>query len=237
MLPTIAGDAAKRALFLREVETMLHLQHPNLLSAFEVGEAGPGFFISMPFCEWGSISSYQLQYGGKLPSNVAVEMLRQFLSGLAFAHARGFVHRDLKPDNVLVSSEGNGTIKIADFGLAKSFEKAGLSGMTVTGSAAGTPLFMPREQLVNFKRVKPASDVWSAAATFYHMVTGAFPRELEDGVDPIAWVLRAPIVPLAQRAPELPPAIVALVDRALDPDPERRPADAGAFLRALEDTL
>jgi hypothetical protein len=94
----------------------------------------------------------------------AGRIVLQSLAGLSFAHEKGIVHRDLKPENILLTAPDGGMAKIADFGLAKDFEKAGFSGMTATGGVAGTALFMPREQLLDYKHVKPVSDCNRAAS-------------------------------------------------------------------------
>src|SRR4051812_28395734 len=100
----------------------------------------------------------------------------QLLDALAHAHGQGLVHRDIKPGNVLLMDPEGEVVKLSDFGLAKSFQHAGLSGMTVTGGVGGTPAFMPREQLINFKYTKPTSDVWSMGAMLYYLLTGQFVR-------------------------------------------------------------
>jgi serine/threonine protein kinase len=112
---------------------------------------------------------------------------------------KAFVHRDLKPSNILLSFAQNDVVaKLSDFGLAKSFERAGLSGLTLTGNYAGTPYFLPRKQITNFKYVKPVSDVWSMGATIYNMLTGTFPYHFTKGRDPIDVILNDNIVPIRQ---------------------------------------
>ena len=140
------------------------------------------------------------RHGGKLPLKLAAPIMLHTLEGLAHAHTAGFVHRDLKPQNILLQRAGDDLVaKISDFGLAKNFEQAGFSGLTITGHFAGTPYFMPREQVINFRRVKPVSDVWSIGATFYCMLTGQFPREFTKGRDPMDVILNEEAIPIRQR--------------------------------------
>jgi serine/threonine protein kinase len=140
------------------------------------------------------------------------------------------VHRDLKPQNILL---GGGCARVSDFGLSKSFQQAGLSGMSMTGGFAGTPYFMPREQITNFKYVKPVTDVWSMAATFYNMLTGAFPYDFPAGRDPIDVILNDAVVSLRKRDKTLPPMIATVLDRALAKKPGERFPTASDFLTAL----
>ncbi len=172
LLPRVAVQPEEIEKFLREMSVTAELRHPNLIKLFDQGHSdGLPYFI-MEYCEGGSVADLMRQHGGKLPLNVAKPIMLGALESLAHAHSQGFVHRDLKPQNILLSQ---GVARISDFGLAKNFQQAGLSGFTLTGNYAGTPLFMPREQIINYKHVKPTSDVWSIAATFYHMLTGYFP--------------------------------------------------------------
>ena len=161
--------------------------------------------------------------------------MRQCLEGLAFVHGRGVVHRDLKPCNVLLSGRPENPIaKIADLGLAKNFDKAGFSGMTVTGAFAGTPTFMPKEQLVNFKYVKPVTDVWSLGATFYAMLTGQTPRDFPKGCDPMEVILRNEIIPIRKRDSRIPGALAGVIDKATQASPKDRYQDAQEMLAALK---
>jgi serine/threonine protein kinase len=155
------------------------------------------------------------------------------LEGLAHAHEAGFVHRDLKPQNILLDQ---GVARISDFGLAKNFQQAGFSGMSLTGNYAGSPLFMPREQLINFKYVKPATDVWSLAATFYFMLTGQFPYPFDGKRDPIDVILNEQIVPVSTRAVALSKGLQEWFDIALSMDLKRRPANATVLLTSLNQT-
>jgi len=176
--------------------------------------------------------------GGKLSLDEAAPLILQSLEGLAFVHSNGLVHRDIKPENILLTGDRrNRVAKLADLGFTKNFEQAGFSGMTVTGAYAGTPAFMPREQLTNFKYVKPASDVWSIAATFYVMVTGTLPRDFPKGKDPMEVILRGRIIPVRERDPHVPATVAKVLDRALSHSAKDRFADADAMLNAMRKAL
>ncbi len=134
-------------------------------------------------------------------------------------------------------AEGERVAKIGDFGMAKSFEQAGLSGMTMTGGVGGTPAFMPREQVINFLQVKPVSDVWGLGATFYCMLTGRLPRDFPRGVDPMEVVLGGRVVPLRERDAALPRKLAEVIDRSLAVSPKARYLDAAQMHDALVKVL
>ena len=152
------------------------------------------------------------------------------LEGLAHAHQQGIVHRDLKPQNILLD---RGVARISDFGLAKNFQQAGFSGLSITGNYAGTPLFMPREQLINFKHLKPASDVWSIAATFYFMLTGAFPYPFTKDRDPIDVILNEQIVPIEKQIGGRPNPVYSVIAKSLMIDRKVRFQDGNAMSLAM----
>ena len=238
MLSKVAVDARARDLFLREIAEMKKLHHDNIVPFIESGSTGSVFYIIMDYCEGGGLNNLMMRKGGKLSLSEAEPIMLQALEGLAYVHQQDIVHRDLKPANILLAgSENQWDAKIADLGLAKNFEKAGLSGMTVTGGYAGTPHFMPREQLVNFKYVKPVSDVWSLSATFYNMLTGRFPKEFTREKDPMNVVLHGKIIPIRERQSSIPKKMARVIDRALDDQIENRYQTAGDFKQALENAL
>ena len=234
MRPRIGADPEARSHLLREAEVMRRLRHPNIVELLDSGEDGGGFFWAMEYCPRGSVLA-RIRLEGALPLEVAGPLALQALEGLAFAHAAGFVHRDIKPDNLLLGPDG--VAKLTDFGLAKSFEQAGLSGMTATGASAGTLSFMPREQITSFRQLRPASDVWSMGATLYYMLTRQYTRDFAGRKDPLAVVLSGRIVPLRRRAPHLPAAVATVVDRAIADDPDRRYPTAAELRDALREAI
>ena len=234
LLPKAAVSPHTRGNLLREIEVTRRLRHPNIVEMVECGEDGEGFYFAMEYCPGGSVQA-RVGLEGALPLRIAAPLALQALEGLAFAHVARFVHRDVKPDNILIASDG--TAKLTDFGLAKSFEQAGVSGLTATGAVAGTLSFMPREQITTFRQLRPASDVWSMGATLYYMLTKECPRDFRGRKDPIAVILRGGIVPLRERAPHLPPAVSAVIDRAIADEPEARYATAVELRDALRGAL
>jgi serine/threonine protein kinase len=235
MLPRMVLDEAAQEIFIREIEITRALRHPNIVELRDFGRHEGRFYFALEYCPGGSAESLRQRQGGRLGLPDMVRLAVESLDGLATAHAAGFVHRDLKPDNVLLGASG--AAKLADFGLAKSFEQAGHSGMTATGMVGGSFHFMPREQLTSFRRMRPASDVWSMAATLYYLLTGEFARDFDAHPDHLVVILRGSVVPIRQREPSLPEDLAAVFDRALDDDPDGRYPTAREFADALRAVL
>ena len=235
MLARVAVDEQARTRFSREIELLAGLRHENVVAVHGSGSAGSAFYFVMEHCPGGSVADYMEAQGGKLTPAVALPIMRQALQGLAFVHQKSVVHRDLKPQNILLAGTPAAPVaKIADLGLAKNFERAGLSGHTMTGAYAGTPIYMPKEQLTGYKYVKPVSDVWSLGATFYNMLTGATPRNFPQGCDPLDVILKGEIIPIRRRDPSIPAGLTEVLDRATQANPKERYPDAGEMLEAMQ---
>ncbi len=232
-LSHIQIDEKARAEFLREMEVAGRLRHPNLVPCLAEGASGNAFWFAMEFCPGGSLTDLMQRKVGRLDPSEAVPLMCQALEGLGHMHRHGYVHRDLKPQNILLSAVEGGVARVADFGLAKSFERAGLTGMTATGAVRGTPHFTPREQVTNYKYVKPVSDVWAMGATLYHVLTGTFPRTIRSGANPMLVALTGELVPVRARDEGISETLAGVIDHALEIDPALRYPDADALREAL----
>ncbi|GHE08344.1 serine/threonine-protein kinase [Streptomyces alanosinicus] len=228
-----APDGAEEAVarFSREVQVCMALSHPHVVRVLGVERTGPEdggarahtepCCLVLELCDGGSLAD-RVRRDGPLPPHRAVELFDGVLAGLGHVHQEhGFVHRDIKPHNILLSqgSDGRVTAKLADFGLAKAYDGAGLSGLTRTGVVMGTPAFMPRAQLINYKYATPEVDVWSTAASLYFVLTGTTPRDLPPGQDPWLAVATSPVVPAGKRGTALPSGLCEVLDRALSDEP------------------
>jgi hypothetical protein len=243
MLPQVAADERAVKRFLREMANSRILHHPNIVRVEDSGFSRGVFFLTLEYCDGGSAAGLMKQRGGVLSVDEAVEITLQGLEGLHYAHnvfgpGRGLVHRDLKPANLLLCGSGSARIaKVGDYGLSKAFDDAGLSGGTRTGEAAGTPHFMARQQVIDFKFAEPEVDVWAMAASLYHMLTGAVPRDFPKDRDPWLVVLETPPVPIRRRKPSLPKALAEVIDQALVEEPKITFTTAAEFKEALEGSV
>ena len=161
---------------------------------------------------------------GTFPVGRAVRLICQVLEALAHAHSRGFVHRDIKPANVLVVGSGEDEqIKVGDFGLARAYHDSPLSGLTLSGGSAGTPQYMPPEQVLDFRSVKPTGDQYAAAAMLYYLLTG---HALYPHANDVASFLQQrpdPGGPATRFQPaSRPQPLTEVIDRALKRKPEER---------------
>lgn len=232
MLPHTGASKSARRRFLREIEALSALRHDRIIALLDHGQADRLFYFVMAYHKRGNLADW-VRRSGRPQLRDALRITLDVLDGLSYAHRLGYVHRDIKPENILM--DASRAALLTDFGLAKCFEKAGLSDITRSGVMAGTVAYVPREQVVDFKRVHPTADVWATAAVLYWLLTGATPRQLgsRGGDDAFVAILRDPVVPIRERTPDLPGPLCDLLDRALSDDPAMRPEDAGAFQMLL----
>lgn len=211
MLPSLsATDPAFGERFVREAKIVAKLSHPNVNAVYDVGVSGPHHYFSMEYLAGGDLKSRI--HNGMAPG-AALAVARQVASALAFVHAKGYVHRDVKPENVLFRE--NGAAVLTDFGIAKANDAAG--GMTATGTAMGTPYYMSPEQAAG-RGVDRRSDLYSLGVMVYEMLTGAVPYT---GDSAITIALKHVTEPV----PQLPPPLHVyqpLLEKFLAKDPAQR---------------
>ncbi len=230
---TEEGDVFWRR-FAREARVVAQLDHPNILMVHEYGEhAGFAYFI-MPYLELGSLRD-RLRQRQILPWHETVDIIIQILQALQYAHERGLIHRDIKPDNILFKTETNPVL--SDFGLAKVVSDGGrnmpLSG-EVTGSVttvAGTPQYMAPEQIQG--KPTPASDIYSIGVVLYEMLTGVPPFKADSAIRVLSMHLHERPRPLRELNTAIPPALEAVVLRALEKDQSVRYPEPKDFSQAL----
>jgi serine/threonine-protein kinase len=217
--------------FNREIQLSASLQHPHIVPLLAAGGSADVLFYTMPFVDGESLRT-RLAREGELPVRDAVRILKDVADALAYAHARGIVHRDIKPDNVLLS--GNHAV-VADFGVAKAVSQAkGQTGLTSVGVALGTPAYMAPEQVAGDPNIDHRADVYAFGAMAYEMLTGRAPFA---GLAPhqmLAAQVTEPVVPITDRRPTLPAALADLVMACLAKNPADRPQTANELLQALE---
>jgi eukaryotic-like serine/threonine-protein kinase len=231
----ISDKALKR--FMREIDVAAALQHKNIVEFLDRGTHNGVVYLVTEYVDGADACKLAEASGGCLPYDDGISIISQALDALSYAHAQGYIHRDFKEQNILVSGHSPNMIaKLTDFGLAKSFTHSGMSGVTMAGEMAGTLAYMSPEQLRNFRDVKPQSDIYAVGMTAYSLLSGSLALDLTNKSsvnDTIRAIFEQPAVPLRQRAPHLPAPVCDIVDRALAKDPAQRWQTATAMRNAL----
>ncbi len=241
LLPGLASlDPGHVERFRREARLAAELTHQNIVRVFDVGDEHDIHYIVMEYVRGESARERVLRKnagvkGRGLPVGEAAAIALQAARGLAAAHAHGIVHRDIKPDNLLITPEGN--VKVTDLGLGRSTEAAAGDARTITGASFGTPNYMPPEQWEGASQVRAPGDVWALGATLYFLLVGRNAFEGDSQVQIMRRILEAPFPDLTVEAPHVPGSLVELVLRATRRSPAERFADAGEFARALEEVM
>ena len=213
-------DAAVVERFQREVRAAARLAHPNLVQAFDAEQAGELHFLVLEFIEGVSLDVL-VKRDGPLPVEMACDYTRQAALGLAHAAAQGLVHRDVKPQNIMVTPQGQ--VKVMDFGLASiSAERSGEGGLTEAGQGLGTPDYIAPEQIRDARTADARADIYSLGCTIYFLLSGRPPFPKGNSAQKVASHLEQQPEPLLVLRPELPAGLVQVIDKMMAKDPARR---------------
>jgi eukaryotic-like serine/threonine-protein kinase len=224
----IANDPEWKARFLREARTIAQMNHPNIATIYSIEQEAEKLFIVMELVEGESLATVLAK--GPLPPTEAVRIIRHVAEALAEAHEKGIVHRDVKPDNVIVGKRGT---KVLDFGIAKQLVSTTDSPtLTQAGLIVGTPFYMSPEQALG-RPVDARSDLFSLGVVLYEALAGKRPFEGESVTETMMNIIMQEAPDLAVVAPSLPPSLSDVVNRALQKKPERRFGSAGEMVDAL----
>ncbi len=226
-----AGDPEYLARFRTEARSVARLSHPNIVTVIDRGDDDGRQYIVFEHVDGENLKEL-VRRSGRLPVRRAIELALQVADGLAFAHQEGLVHRDVKPQNVLLSREGE--VKVTDFGIARSLEVE--HGVTQTGTVLGTGEYLAPEQ-ASGKPISPATDVYSLGVVLWEMLAGEVPFSGENFVAVALRHVNEPVPSLREIRPDVSPRLAAAVERALAKDPAHRFPSMAALAKELRACL
>ena len=221
----LGGDESLQRRFVREARLAARLSHPNVVSVYDAGEDDGRPYIVMEYVDGENLAEL-LSRCGRIPPDEARGLALQAAHGLAHAHNAGLVHRDVKPQNLIL--RGDGTLKVADFGIARAAETTAL---TQAGTVLGTAAYLSPEQALG-EEVTPATDVYSLGAVLYELLTGQPPFQAET-LDDLAQRPAMDVAPVRELVPEVPRDLEDVVMHCLARNPEYRPRDGAQLAREL----
>jgi serine/threonine protein kinase len=206
--------------FIREARAAATLNHPHLVVIFDAGVVEEeGYFYSMEYVDGGSLGIL-VQKSGALAERDAARYIREAASGLAYAHKKGIIHRDVKPDNLML--DANGSVKVGDLGLAKWTGDGALVDTTPSGQIIGTPYYMSPEQVRGVRHVDTRSDIYALGATFYYLLTGTPPYMGPTAIVIMSMHLKNPVPDPRAVVAELDRELCAIVQKMMAKKPEDR---------------
>jgi eukaryotic-like serine/threonine-protein kinase len=230
--PGVQGSKAQIDEFIKSARFLTQLTHPHIVRLLDAGLCPTGFYFVSEYVP-GVNAAQLLQRDGPLTLKRSLRIGSQILQALQYAHSKHFVHRDLKPANVLIGEEGGKEIvKLADFGLARTYHATPFGGLSVTAALLNLASFMPPELLFNYQEVNPLADQYAVAALLYHLLTGAdvVPQVHQTRYSSL---LRRYCVPLSERRKDVPPAVAEVIHKALSRAPSQRFKNVAEFRQAL----
>ncbi len=225
----LAEDKDSLQRFKKEAEAIAQVVHPCIVQVYAIGESDGRHYMALEYVEGRNLKEY-LGLRGTLDVHSFVSILRQVASALQRSSESGIVHRDIKPDNILLTRKGE--VKVADFGLARFAAVMQPLNLTQTGMTLGTPLYMAPEQ-VEGKQIDQRTDIYSLGVTAYHMIAGHPPYQGENAFEVALKHLRGELTPLAEIRPDFPVEICGLVQKMMSVDPNQRQQSFGEILHSL----
>jgi serine/threonine-protein kinase len=231
--PELAFRGEIRSRFLREAETAAQLSHPNIVPIYTVGEQDGLVFFVMAYVD-GPTVARRVHDRGRLDPAEVRRILTEVAEALAYAHARGVIHRDIKPDNILLDKE-SGRALVTDFGIARAAIEGSDSRLTATGMALGTPAYMSPEQCAGERELDGRSDLYSLGVVGYQMLTGTLPFEAANTPAMLVKHLAERPEPVTRRRADVPDDLARTIMLLLEKDPANRFPDAGSLAVALQD--
>jgi len=229
--PELAASATFRDRFLLEARTVAKLRHPNIVTVHAAGEAAGHLYFVMEYVAGESLRDL-INREKRVDPERAARILADVADALAYAHGQGVVHRDVKPENVLLDGH-TGRAMLTDFGIARALSAADDGRLTGTGLLVGSPRYMSPEQASGERALDGRTDIYSLGLVGYEMLVGESPYAGASAASLIAKQVTEPAPAVAKQAPGVPRAIAAAIDRALEKDPARRWPDAAAMAQAL----
>lgn len=224
----LAKDTSFVGRFYREARIMAKLDHPNILRCYGVGEENGWHYLAMEFIDGASMQSWLKQLG-KIPVGDALHVTIACCQAMQHAHDQGLIHRDIKPDNILITTKG--VVKVADMGLAKALDDD--LGLSRTGTGAGTPHYMAPEQAHDAKHVDARSDIYSLGCMLYSFLAGKPPFAAETYVDLILEKQKGKYPPVRRSNSTVPERLDLMIDKAIAPKPESRYKSCAEFAKEL----
>lgn len=215
--------------FHREASSMAALDHPNVVKCYDVDEDNGVHYVAIEFIDGRSMEDW-LKDQGKLSIGDALHVTLACADALDYAHSLNLIHRDIKPDNILVTN--NGHVKVADFGLAKSTDED--HSLTQSGAGLGTPNYMAPEQARNAKHVDGRADIYALGCTLYHFVTGALPFKANSLPELLQIKDAGKFTPASRLNKEIPERLDLIIDKSMAQNPDHRYKTCGEFIQDLE---
>ena len=222
--PEFSDDKSFVSKFRIEAQSAAGLSHPNIVNVFDVGEENGYYYIVMELVEGITLKEY-IQQNGRLPYQTALDFIMQICAGIEVAHEHHTIHRDIKPQNIIVSR--NGTLKVTDFGIAKA-----ATSNTIASSAMGSVHYISPEQ-ARGGYSDERSDIYSLGITLYEMLTGRVPFEGENNVTVALMHIQSEMIPPREYYPDIPVGLEKIVLKATQKKPERRYLTTNAMLADL----